>query len=104
MAELKPENITHAQVNSGAIRCSCESDFFTTVPINVYRDTPTDMFSRIQTLNPDNINVLECISCGKRQLPPLLYQGLSPSDKKLMQYVHDLLSKWNKKHEATQTE
>lgn len=100
MEQITPDKVTHAQLQSGVIKCTCGCDFLSTKYINVYRDTPTDMFSKIKTMNPDDISILECIRCGKRQLPPLLYQGMTQNDIKLMKYINRLIEDWNTKDEV----
>lgn len=101
MEQITPDRVTHAQLESGILKCQCGCDFFKTVQINVYRDMPTDMFSKIKRVNPDDLHLLECVRCGYRRLPPLLYQGMTQRDIKLMKYINSLLEDWNVKNEAS---
>jgi len=100
MEQITPDQVTHAQVQSGIIKCECGCDFLTNITINVLRDTPTDLFSKVKAMNSDDVNIVECIRCGKRRLPPLLYQGMTQRDIKLMKYINSLIEDWNKKNET----
>lgn len=102
MDQITPDRFTYARVESGIIKCGCGNELHTTISLNVYRDTPKDLFSKVKAINPtDNIDILECVQCGHRSLPPILYQSLNQKDLKLARHITEMLKKWNKRNETT---
>lgn len=100
MQEIRPEDITHAQIQSGMIKCSCGSPFFIKHEVNTYRDIDTSLYGPVRSFNPgESLSLLECIQCRKTRLPDYGYYGLLESDLKLVKYLKQLIDKRNE-HET----
>lgn len=80
------------------LACTCGKNIFIELKANQYYGVPTDIFNGCRAVNKDyDIQVLECISCGKRLLPPEGYGVGYIINEELSKHLAKCVEDYNKR-------